>query len=123
MSMANKLALVTRASSGIGLSLATDLAKRGYDLVVCSAGDRLQTTAQQLQVSQVEVVAVQADLASSEGIESLWEQVTALGRKLDIACINAGVGVGGLFVETDLEAELNMVELNCTGTVHLAKHV
>src|ERR1700677_2665080 len=121
--MANKLALVTGASSGIGLSLATDLAKRGYDLVVCSAGDRLQTAAQQLQGVQVEVVAVHTDLASSEGIESLWDQVTSLGRKLDIACINAGVGVGGLFVETDIDAELNMVELNCAGTVHLAKHV
>jgi short-subunit dehydrogenase len=100
--MANKLALVTGASSGIGLSLATDLAKRGYDLVVCSAGDRIQTTAQQLEVPEVDVFVVQADLASSEGIESLWNQVTALGRNLDIACINAGVGVGGLFVETDL---------------------
>ena len=92
-----KLALVTGASSGIGLSLASDLARRGYDLVVCSAGDRLQKTAQQLQIPEVKVVAVQADLATSEGIESLWEQVTALGRELDIACINAGVGVGGLF--------------------------
>jgi short-subunit dehydrogenase len=121
--MANKLALVTGASSGIGLSLATDLAKRGYDLIVCSAGDRLQTAAQELRASQVEVVALQADLATSEGIESLWDQVTALGRTLDIACINAGVGVGGLFAETGLDAELNMVELNCAGTVHLSKHV
>ena len=121
--MPNKLALVTGASSGIGLSLASDLAKRGYDLVVCSAGDRLQATAQQLQVPGVEIVAVQADLASGEGIERLWERVTGLGRQLDIASINAGVGVGGLFAETDLDAELNMVELNCTGTVHLAKHV
>jgi short-subunit dehydrogenase len=121
--MANKLALVTGASSGIGLSLAADLAKRGYDLIVCSAGDRLETTAQQLHVPQGEVVAVQADLATTEGIESLWDQVTALGRNLDIACINAGVGVGGLFVETDLDAELNMVSLNCAGTVHLAKYV
>jgi short-subunit dehydrogenase len=121
--MANKLALVTGASSGIGLSLAADLAKRGYDLVVCSAGDRLQTTAQQLRLPRVEVVAVQADLATREGIDSLWDQVTALGRNLDIACINAGIGVGGLFIETDLEAELNMVGLNCAGTVQLAKYV
>ena len=121
--MANKLALVTGASSSIGVSLATDLAKRGYDLVVCSTGDRVKTRAQQLQLSQVEVIPVQADLATSEGIESLWEQVMALGRNLDIACINAGVGVGGLFVETGLDAELNMVELNCAGTVHLAKYV
>ena len=44
-------------------------------------------------------------------------------QPLDIACINAGVGVGGLFAETDLDEEINMVELNCAGTVHLAKHV
>jgi short-subunit dehydrogenase len=51
------------------------------------------------------------------------DQVTALRRTLDIACINAGIGVRGLFVETDLDAELNMVGLNCAGTVHLAKRV
>jgi short-subunit dehydrogenase len=47
--------------------------------------------------------------------------VQTLGRPVDIACINAGVGVGGLFSETDLGAELNMVQLNCVGTIQLAK--
>jgi short-subunit dehydrogenase len=56
-------------------------------------------------------------------VENLWEEVLGLGRPVDVACINAGVGVGGLFQDTDLDAELNMVELNCTGTVHLAKRV
>lgn len=46
-----------------------------------------------------------------------------MGCDVDVACINAGIGVGGLFAETDLDTELKMVELNCTGTVHLAKHV
>ncbi len=46
-----------------------------------------------------------------------------LGRPVDVACINAGIGVGGLFAETDLETELRMVELNCVGVVHLAKHL
>ena len=44
---------------------------------------------------------------------SLWEKVQRLGRDLDIACINAGIAVGGRFTETDLDEELNMVQLNC----------
>jgi NAD(P)-dependent dehydrogenase (short-subunit alcohol dehydrogenase family) len=42
---------------------------------------------------------------------------------MDIACINAGVGVGGKFVDTDLDEELNLINLNCAHTVHFAKHV
>jgi short-subunit dehydrogenase len=121
--MADQLALVTGASSGIGLSLAKELASRGYDLVVCSAGERLANAAGLLENLGAEVTEVQADLATREGIDALWEAATSTGRSVDIACINAGVGVGGNFWETDLEQEINMVELNCTGTVHLAKHV
>jgi short-subunit dehydrogenase len=121
--MANKLALVTGASSGIGLSLAKELAGRGYDLVICSAGERLETAARQLRARSVEVTEVQADLATREGVDELWRRIEPTRRKLDIACINAGVGLGGPFWETDLDTELNMIELNCTGTVHLAKHV
>jgi uncharacterized protein len=121
--VANKLALVTGASSGIGLSLAQELAGRGYDLVICSGGDRLRTAAQKLSSSSVEVTDVQADLATRNGVAQLWKEVRSLGRDLDIACINAGVGVGGLFNDTEVDAELGMVELNCAGTVQLAKYV
>lgn len=121
--MANQLALVTGASSGIGFSLARELASRGYDLVICSAGDRLAAAAAEIRGSGTEVTDVSADLATSQGVEALWAQTQALDRPLDIACLNAGVGVGGLFWETELEEELNMVRLNCLGTVHLAKYV
>jgi short-subunit dehydrogenase len=121
--MAAQLALVTGASSGIGLSLAKELASRGYDLVICSAGARLSGAAEHLESLGAQVIEVQADLATSDGIDTLWDVVQTTGRSLDIACINAGVGVGGNFWETDLDEELNMVELNCTGTVHLAKHI
>jgi short-subunit dehydrogenase len=121
--MANKLALVTGASSGIGLFLAEELAKREYDVVICSAGERLDSAAQELSANRVQISSIRADLATRQGVEELWRQVESLGRKLDVACINAGVGVGGLFSETDLDAELNMVELNCAGTVQLAKYV
>ncbi len=119
----DRLALVTGASSGIGFWLAKDLARRGYDLVVCAAGERLEGAAEDVSGLGVDVTVVSADLASREGIDKLWKSIMDLGRPLDVACINAGIGVGGLFAETDLDTELKMVELNCVGVVHLAKHV
>jgi len=121
--MTNQFALVTGASSGIGLSLAKELAGRGYDVAICSSGDRLDSAQAELQGLGTEIFKIQADLASRKGVEQLWSEVEALGRKLDIVCINAGVGVGGLFAETDLEAELNSIELNCVGVVQLSKYV
>jgi len=121
--VANQLALITGASSGIGLSLAKELASRGYDLVICSAGPRLYEATTDFASLGVGVEEISADLATSQGIDQLWAEIQALGRPLDVACLNAGVGVGGLFAETDLNEELNMINLNCSGTVHLAKHI
>jgi short-subunit dehydrogenase len=121
--MAEKLALVTGASSGIGRALARELASKGYDLIICSAGERLDAVGAELRQTSVQVFEAKANLATKDGVSALWGEVESTGRHLDIACINAGVGVGGLFSETDLEAELNMVSLNCAGTVQLAKYV
>ncbi len=121
--MGDMLAVVTGASSGIGMSLAKELAGRGYDLVLCSAGERLDVAAASIEATGVQVMEVQADLAKRDGVDELWKAIQALGRPVDVACINAGVGVGGLFINTSLDEELNMVALNCASTVHLAKHV
>src|SRR5438270_1157651 len=119
----DKLALVTGASSGIGYWLAMDLARRGYDLIVSSAGDRLDGAAADFENIGVEVGMVSADLATRDGVEKLWKSVLDTGRPLDVICINAWIGVGGIFAETDLDTELKMIELNCVGVVHLAKRV
>ena len=97
------------------------MANRGYDVVIASAGDRLSAAAEDIRSRGHQVIEVNTDLATREGVDRLWTQVQLLGRPVDVACINAGVGVGGLFSETDLDAELNMVELNCVGTGQLAK--
>jgi short-subunit dehydrogenase len=97
------------------------LAHSGYDVIIASAGDRLTGAAEDIRSRGHQVIAVNADLATREGVDQLWAQVQSLGRPVDIACINAGVGVGGLFSDTDLDSELNMVELNCVGTIQLAK--
>jgi short-subunit dehydrogenase len=94
-----KLALITGASSGIGYSLAKELGKRGYDLVVCSAGERLTAAAEDFKGLGVSVVEVNADLATQQGVASLWDRIQELGHPVDVACLNAGVGVGGLFQE------------------------
>lgn len=120
--MNGKLAMVTGASSGIGYHLALNLAQRGYDLVVASGGERLTTAAADFRRSGATVHEVQADLATRDGVEQLAAAIETLGSP-EVACINAGVGVGGLFAETDEEEEINMIELNCVGTVQLAKHI
>lgn len=121
--MTDKFAVVTGASSGIGYWLAKELAERGYDLVVCSAGERLEQASRDFATAGVGVTAISADLSTREGVDHLWSAVRSAGRRVDVACINAGIGVGGLFAETDLDTELQMVQLNCVGVVHLAKHV
>ncbi len=119
----NKLAVVTGASSGIGYNLAKVFAENGFDLVVASNGERLEKAATDFEALGVSVRAVEADLATFDGVQSFWQQVEAVGRPVDAMAINAGVGVGGLFAETSLDAEINMVRLNVEGTMHLAKHV
>jgi len=83
--MGQMLAVVTGASSGIGFELAKDLARRGYDLVVASAGERLTSAAEELRASGAQVTEVQVDLAKRDGPETLWNQILEMGRPLDVA--------------------------------------
>jgi len=118
------LALITGASSGIGLELARVFAQNGYDLIVNSNSERLEDATAQLQSLGVEVTPVIADQATYDGVEQLWQAVEQSGRSLDAAAINAGVGAYGDFArESSLEEELRLIDLNVKGTTHLAKRV
>ncbi len=123
ISSTKQFALVTGASSGIGYELAKQFAQNGFDLLIVSAGERIDSAAKDIQGSGANIQAVQADLATHEGVHKLLSAIQASGRPVDAAAINAGVGVSGRFVETDLAEELNMVALNVTSTLHLAKYI
>ena len=117
----NGFAVITGASSGIGRELAAIFAENGFDLLV-NAEDDIERVVPDLQRYGVSVSSVRADLSTREGVQALWKAVEATGRPLDAIAINAGVGVGGDFAEeTELEAELKMVQLNVTAVVHIAK--
>jgi uncharacterized protein len=116
------LALVTGASSGIGRELAREFAEHGFDLIIAAEDDDIQRVADELS-NGARVEAVRVDLASGEGVEGLYGKVKAGGRPLDAAVLNAGIGAGGAFVDTDLNDELKLIDLNVRSTVHLAKYV
>jgi short-subunit dehydrogenase len=115
------LALVTGASSGIGLELAKQFAENGFDLVITAEDDELAEAARELGDAVVD--SVQVDLTTSGGVMDLWARVQETGRPLEAAALNAGVGQGGPFLETDLADELEIIDLNVRSTVHLAKYV
>ena len=117
----SSFAVVTGASSGIGLELALLFAADGYDLLLNAEDDGLEFAAARCRAVGVEVVAFQADLSTYDGVQSLYKAVIATGRPVDAAAVNAGVGQGGAFVDTELEALLELVQVNVASTVHLTR--
>ncbi len=108
---------------GIGYNLAKVFAENGFDLILCANDDRLAKATSDFRALGVLVTEVSADLATYDGVEQLWQKVEQNGRPIDAVALNAGVGIGGLFYETELEKEMNIIRLNVESTVHLAKHV
>jgi len=118
------LALVTGASSGIGLELAREFVAGGHDVVVAAEDVAIASVPALIaDEGPGTVTPVQTDLATRAGVEMLLERVRAMPEPLSDAAINAGIGVAGPFVETDVEDHLRLVELNVTGAVLLAHGV
>lgn len=122
-SSTKQFAVVTGASSGIGYELARQFAQNGFDLLITADGDGIHEAARELQSLGTDVQAVQVDLAAHDGVHQLQSAIQSTGRPVDAIAINAGVGVSGRFVETDLAAEMNMVRLNVLSSLHLAKYI
>lgn len=116
------LAVVTGASSGIGLELARFAAGKGYDLVLCADEPEVHRAADELRTS-VEVEAIEADLATLDGVDRLVALVEGLGRPVDALLANAGRGLGGAFLDQDFTDIRRVIDTNVTGTVYLLQRL
>ncbi|HEX8533156.1 MAG TPA: SDR family NAD(P)-dependent oxidoreductase [Allosphingosinicella sp.] len=115
-----KFAIVTGASTGIGLELAKLAAQDGYDLVV-AADTPLVDASRELQGLGVEVRNVETDLSTFEGVDRLL--AAAGGRPVDALFANAGHGLGHAFLEQDPAEWRHVIDTNITGTVYLVQKV
>ena len=118
-----QFAVVTGASSGIGLELAKQFATNGFDVLITAEDDGIRSVVAEVGAAGADVVAVQADLTTSDGVRALHAEIDAAGRPVDALALNAGIGVAGEFIETSLDADLDVVQLNVVSVVHLAKLV
>lgn len=119
-------ALVTGASAGIGLEIARYLAVKGYDLILTARReDRLQKVRGQIldKYPDRKVLVIPADLSKREECMRLFKEVCAQAGPENIGFVvnNAGMGVYGLFLETDLDRELTLIDLNVTSVHILSK--
>ena len=117
------LAVVTGASTGIGYELARQCADNGFDLLIVADEPAIVEAGQALRQSGGQVETLQADLATQEGVDKLYETIQSLARPVDALLANAGRGVGDAFLDQDWQRDYEVIQLNVTGTLYLIHKV
>jgi short-subunit dehydrogenase len=118
--MAEKFAIITGASSGIGLELAKLAAQDGYDLLLAADTPFADSTGG-VGSPGVLVETLEVDLSTLEGVDQLLE--AAGGRQIDLLCANAGHGLGRGFLDQEVAEWRHVIDTNITGTVYLLQQV
>jgi short-subunit dehydrogenase len=118
-----RTALVTGASSGIGLDLAKRFAAEGFDVVLVarSQGKLEEVRAGIEGEHKVRAHVVAGDLAQPRAAETLVAELERRGLEIDALVNNAGYALYGAFAETDLADELAMIQVNVVALTHLTK--
>lgn len=111
--------LVTGASSGIGKELARVAAERGSDLLIVSDTDEIYSAATELGRTDRQVIPVQADLSTKQGIDALYDKARDIGRPIDALFANAGRGLGQAFLDQNPADIQRVIDTNVSGTVYL----
>jgi short-subunit dehydrogenase len=111
------LAVVTGASSGIGYQLASLAAEQGYDLVIAADEPAIVEAEQAFSQAGVDVVSLQTDLSTTEGVDKLLAAIG--GRQVDALFANAGHGLGHGFLDQDWKEARHVIDTNIVGTIYL----
>jgi len=121
--LTGKTALVTGASSGLGVDFAKCLAEKGSNLVlVARRTDRLEAVkADIVNQYRVEVTNISSDLSLPNSPQKLYDDLKALNKPIDILINNAGLGLYGGFLEIDWAKERQMLEIDILALVHMTK--
>lgn len=115
------LAVVTGASTGIGLELAKQCARNGFDLLIAADDPAIEEAAKELRSLGALVETVQADLATLDGVDTLCAAVK--GRPVDALLANAGHGLGHGFLDQDFQEARHVIDTNITGTLYLIQTI
>lgn len=122
--MANQpqYALITGATSGIGYELAKLFAQDNYNLVlVARAQDELERAAAELRQHGGEVKTIAKDLFQRQAPFEVYDEIKAQGIQIDVLVNDAGQGQYGEFVDTDINRELDIIQLNIGASVTFTK--
>lgn len=115
------LAIVTGASTGIGRELARLCVENGFDLVIAADDPAIETAAAEFRANGASVEALEVDLATTDGVDRLYDLVN--GRPVDALLANAGHGLGKSFLDQDFDEVRHVIDTNITGTVYLIQKV
>jgi len=115
-------AIITGASSGIGLELAIQLADAGFNLLINSRSlEKLKAVEKDLKSKHaIEIKIVDGDVSESTGIDKIIQ--AAQGLNIGLLITSAGYGTSGLFLDTSLHSEINMLRVNCEAVLSLTHY-
>jgi NAD(P)-dependent dehydrogenase (short-subunit alcohol dehydrogenase family) len=117
-----KVAIVTGASSGLGVAFADGLAEAGADVAICARrADRLDATRQRVEAHGRRCVAIEADVSSPEDCTRVVEQTVAELGKADVLVNNAGVGTAVPATRETPEEFRKVIDINLNGSYWMAQ--
>ncbi len=119
-SFSGKTALVTGASTGIGLAIANELSRRGAVVILTARStDKLEAAAAAIRRKKGIAHVFSADLSEPEAAEKLHDEITVAGLEVDLLINNAGYGRWGDFGEFERSDYAKMIQLNITALTEL----